>query len=166
MLGLHSELQDSQNLHSETVSKEKEEQEVEEEEDTSKNCKGNSEAISQVQLEECLFRKHYVQVHYTKYTQQAHTKEKTWLFHHCEVIDIECDCLSHTGVEFPVCLLFSVILKENLGWQKGLVKLENVLEQKFQLYNLESKGKNVFIFSGDHLKVPHKGTKGLEPQPH
>lgn len=64
-------------------------EEEEEVEDTNKNCKGNGEAISQVQLEKCLFRKHYVQVHYTRYKQQARNKKKTWLFYHCELRDIE-----------------------------------------------------------------------------
>lgn len=102
--------------------------EEEEEEDTSKNCRGNSEAVPQVQLGKCLFRKHCV--HYTRYKQQAHNKKKTWLFYHCGVIDVECDHLSHAGLEFPACFPFSVILKENLARRKGLVQLDNVLEQK------------------------------------
>lgn len=46
-------------------------------------------------------------------------------------MDVEGDHLSHTGLEVPSCLLFSVTLKETFIWQKVLSKLEMFLSESF-----------------------------------
>lgn len=62
-------------------------------------------------------------------------------------MDMECDHLSHNTLTIS-CLSFALCHLERKTCQKVLVKLENVLEQKFQLYNLVSKKKNVFNLGG------------------